>query len=365
MIRKFIVQNPKSRFKWIDFPQFLFIPMFSLDLLAGYQRRNHSDALFIQSETSHKGKWGSVDYYFVARFTRGFSNGYQTIDDTVFDEVWLWLWLRLSINTKFHFHPHAQNLFFLTFKVQRAVAKVWIGNGSKSNRISNCNDTWSSPMEMQLSIGQQSSWSSFDGNPSGFAGNESSLVWIVSNDGHFARMLNARIDFSLYSIWHKILRQLEIILWMHHSHRYDNVIVFDTTKCYENKIPMHFDVLTQMIHNCCLTARNVSTKLLHCQNNDLASRSGLSICIILFYRKIFNQLETNSVKCVYSAHIHVNAKCCACVLCAQIIWKFRNPRNCWCCCCVYWHFVWILARALSFFLSSLTTNSKVNGTTNA
>lgn len=95
----------------------------------------------------------------------------------------------LAQKNKFHFLQNACNSFLLVFKVQRAVARVWIGNGSKSNRISNCNDTWSSPMEMQLSIGQQSSRPSFNGNPSGVAGNESSLVRIVSYNG-IARMHN-------------------------------------------------------------------------------------------------------------------------------------------------------------------------------
>lgn len=62
---------------------------FSLDLLAYYQRRNHFDALFVWSKASCEGKWSNVDYYFVTRFTRGFSTGYQTIDIKIFDEVWL------------------------------------------------------------------------------------------------------------------------------------------------------------------------------------------------------------------------------------------------------------------------------------
>lgn len=79
-------------------------------------------------------------------------------------------------------HMHAIYFRFI-FKVQRAMATIWIGNGSEFNRISNRNDTWSGPMEMQLSIGQQSSWSSFDGRASRFAGNEPALVRIVSDNG--------------------------------------------------------------------------------------------------------------------------------------------------------------------------------------
>lgn len=41
-------------------------------------------------------------------------------------------------------------------------------------------------------------------------------------------------------------------------HRYDSFIVFDTTKNYGGKIPLHFDVLTELIHNCCMIARDVS-----------------------------------------------------------------------------------------------------------
>lgn len=99
--------------KWIDFN--LFCVLFSLDLLAKYQRRNHFDALFIQSKASGKGKWSNVDYYFVARFTRGFSIGHQTIDHTVFDEVWL---LLCQHNTKFHFHHFLHKIWILSYNEQ-------------------------------------------------------------------------------------------------------------------------------------------------------------------------------------------------------------------------------------------------------
>lgn len=32
----------------------------------------------------------------------------------------------------------------------------------------------------------------------------------------------------------------------------------DTSKCYRGKVPLHFDVLTEIIHNCCMVARDVS-----------------------------------------------------------------------------------------------------------
>lgn len=51
-------------------------------------------------------------------------------------------------------------------------------------------------------------------------------------------------------------------------YRYDNFIVFDTSKCYEDKIPLHFDVLTEMVHNNCMRARDVSNNkkwtVFHC-----------------------------------------------------------------------------------------------------
>lgn len=40
--------------------------------------------------------------------------------------------------------------------------------------------------------------------------------------------------------------------------RYDGFIVFDTIKRYEDRIPSHYDVLTDLIHNCCMIARDVS-----------------------------------------------------------------------------------------------------------
>lgn len=41
--------------------------------------------------------------------------------------------------------------------------------------------------------------------------------------------------------------------------RYNDFIVFDTSQCYRDHIPLHFDVITEIIHNCCLVARDVST----------------------------------------------------------------------------------------------------------
>lgn len=45
------------------------------------------------------------------------------------------------------------------------------------------------------------------------------------------------------------------------NYRYDDFIVFDTAKCFRNEIPLHFDVLTETIQNCCLVARDVSLLL--------------------------------------------------------------------------------------------------------
>lgn len=224
--------------------QIKFQLFFFADILAKYQRRNHFNALFIQSKAYKRG-WGHADYYFVARFTRGFSTGYQTVDNTVFNEV------EHRSHSQSYTSNHLWNFNSISIiciygQLHGTMETIRIRNGFKSNRISNCHDTRTSAMEMQLSIGKQSSWSNFNGDSSGFTGHESSLVWIVS--------VKCLINFWIFS---------SELMVRSFSHRYDNVIVFDTSKCYEHKIPMHFDVMTQMVHNCCLTARNVSTNTLH------------------------------------------------------------------------------------------------------
>lgn len=35
-------------------------------------------------------------------------------------------------------------------------------------------------------------------------------------------------------------------------------MIFDTSKCYIDQIPLHYDVLTEVIHNACSVARDVN-----------------------------------------------------------------------------------------------------------
>lgn len=62
-----------------------------------------------------------------------------------------------------------------------------------------------------------------------------------------------RLD-QMLMVNHPLIQGLHL-LW---EQLYDDFIIFDTKKCYQGQIPLHFDFMTELIHKHCLIARDVS-----------------------------------------------------------------------------------------------------------
>lgn len=58
------------------------------------------------------------------------------------------------------------------------------------------------------------------------------------------------------------------LLW---HHLYNDLIIIDTSKMYRDDVPLQADVVTDLVNNCCLVARDVRFPFGFCKKNRIFS----------------------------------------------------------------------------------------------